>query len=699
MLLIFGKFAIQIKKDMNKQILKFSCIATAIALVSCQSSVKKEEGAVLNAGFNMENMDNTIKPTDDFYQFVDGNWLKNNPIPASESRWGSFNELNEKNTAKLKVILENAVADKAAAQGSNTQKIGDFYSLAMDSIKLNADGASPLKEEFDAIEKIATKDDLIKTIAHLHTVGISALFIGYVGQDPKVNTLYIPQLYQGGISLPDRDYYTNTDERTLGIQKAYLEHVTNMFRLLGDKEDVAEKNAKTIFGIETNLAKASMTNIELRDPEAQYNKKTFTELAKLTPNINWVTYLSGVGVTELTDVIVCQPAFFQEIYRSIDKVSISDWKTYLRWTLIDQTADKLSDDFVNEDFKFNGTILMGTPALKLRWKRALEATDGALGDALGQLFVEKHFSEDSKKRVAEMVENLIAAYRVRINSRDWMGEETKKQAQTKLDKVMKKFGYPDKWKDYSSLDIKRDSYVQNFMRANTYSFKEMINKLGKPIDRAEWGMTAPTINAYYNPSMNEIVFPAGIMQPVFFNPEADDAVNYGCMGAIIGHELTHGFDDQGAQYDADGNLKNWWTKEDLERFKVKTDMLVKQFNDYVAVDDLHVKGELTLGENIADLGGLTISYYALKKSLEGKPVPEKIDGYTAEQRFFMSWAQGWRINMRPEYLKNMLQTNPHSPGNFRANGAPSNMQEFYDAFGVKEGDKMYRPKAERAEIW
>ncbi len=685
---------------MYKQILRFSAAATAIALVSCQGSGKKEEGAkVLGAGFNMANMDNAVKPTDDFYKFVDGNWIKNNPIPQSESRWGSFNELYEKNTAKLKAILEEAVADKTAKPGSNSQKIGDFYSLAMDSVKLNKDGAAPLKEEFDAIEKITNKDDLIRAIAHLHTVGISALFIGYVGQDPKINTLYIPQLNQGGISLPDRDYYTKSDARTLGIQKAYLTHVVNMFKLLGDKAEIAEKNAKTIFNIETNLAKASMTNIELRDPEKQYNKKTFKELQDLTPNVNWMAYLTGVGVTTLTDVIVCQPEFFKEVYHSIDKVSISDWKTYLRWSLIDQTASKLSDDFVNEQFKFNGTVLVGTPALKVRWKRALEATDGSLGDALGQLFVEKHFSQDSKKRVAEMVENLIAAYRVRINSRDWMSEETKKQAMTKLDKVMKKLGYPDKWKDYTTLDIKHDSYVQNFMRANTYSFKEMVDKLGKPVDRTEWGMTAPTINAYYNPTMNEIVFPAGIMQPVFFNPEADDAVNYGCMGAIIGHELTHGFDDQGAQYDADGNLKNWWTKEDLAKFKVKTDMLVKQFDNYVAVDSFHVKGELTVGENIADLGGLTISYYALKKSLEGKPTPEKIDGYTAEQRFFMSWAQGWRINYRPEYLKNMLQTNPHSPGNFRANGPPTNMQEFYDAFDVKEGDKMYRPKAERAEIW
>ena len=682
---------------MNKKILNFSIIAAVVTLASCQRSDKKV--AVANTGIDMKNIDSTVRPADNFYQFVDGKWIKNNPVPESESRWGSFNELHEKNTGNLRIILDEAVADKTAKPGSNTQKIGDYYSVAIDSVKLNKDGAKPLSTEFNVIDKIETKDDLIKTIAHLHSIGISALFVGFVDQDSKVNTQYIPTLYQGGISLPDRDYYTNTDERTLGIQKAYLEHVQKMFELLGDKAEVAKQNATTVFRIESNLARASMTKIELRDPEKQYNKKSFKELAALTPNVNWETYLAEVGVKTITNVIVCQPDFFEEVYHSLSTIPIKDWKTYLRWSLIDQTSSKLSDDFVNEEFKFNGTFLMGTPALKPRWKRALEATDAALGDALGQLFVEKHFSQASKKRVAEMVENLIAAYRVRINSRDWMSEETKKQAMLKLDKVMKKLGYPDKWKDYATLDIKRDSYIENDMRAANYLFKVMINKLGKPIDRKEWGMTAPTINAYYNPAMNEIVFPAGIMQPVFFNPDADDAVNYGCMGAIIGHELTHGFDDQGAQYDADGNLKNWWTKEDLEKFKTKTDMLVKQFDNYVAIDSVHVKGALTLGENIADLGGLTISYYAFKKSLEGKPVPEKIDGFTAEQRFFMSWAQGWRINMRPEYLKNMLQTNPHSPGNFRANAAPSNMQEFYDAFGIKEGDKMYRPKSERAEIW
>ncbi len=684
---------------MNKHISKISIVATVITLASCGGNAKKEATVMNTSGIDMANIDSTTKPIDDFYQFVNGNWIKNNPIPSSESSWTTFQELRERNTKKLRAILDSASVDKSAKVGSNTQKIGEFYAVAMDSVKLNKDDASPLKDEFALIDNIKTNDDLIKTIAQFNTIGVDPLFNGSVDQDPKKSTEYVILLSQGGLGLPDRDYYTNKDARTLGIQKAYIEHVTNMFKLLGDKPEVAEKNAKIIFNIETNLAKASMTKVELRDPEKQYNKKTVKELADLTPNFNWATYFDALKVKGINDVIVCQPGFYKELNSSIKSVSINDWKTYLRWNLIDANASKLSDNFVNEHFKFYGTILNGIPVLKPRWKRALEATDNSLGDALGQVFVEKYFTEDSKKRVSEMVENLIAAYRVRIESRDWMSAETKKAANVKLDKVMKKLGYPDKWKDYSSLDIKDDSYVQNYMRARTYSFNEMINKLGKPIDRTEWGMTTPTINAYYNPTMNEIVFPAGIMQAVFFDPNADDAVNYGSMGAIIGHELTHGFDDEGSQYDADGNLKNWWTEKDKSNFKSKTDMVVNQFDNYVAIDSVHVKGALTLGENIADLGGLTISYYAFKKSLEGKPVPEKINGYTAEQRFFMAWAQGWRSNFREEYLKNMLQTNPHSPGNFRGNGPLSNMQEFYDAFGVKEGDKMYRPKIERAEIW
>jgi putative endopeptidase len=683
---------------MNKNIFKLAAAAAVVTLASCGGD-SGNDTAMNNVGIDVANIDSTVRPVDDFYQFVNGRWLKGHPIPESESRWGSFNELFDKNQAKLRTILEEASSNKNAQPGSNEQKIGDFYAAASDSVKLNADGVTPLKDEFALIDNIRSTDDLLKAVAHFHQVGVGPMFGGYVGQDPKISTEYVTQFFQGGISMPDKDYYLNADERTVGIQNAYKAHMINMFKLLGDAPEVAAKNSATVYGIETMLAKASMSKIDMRDPEKMYHKMTTKEFAALTPSINWNTYLDAVGIRNISNVIVAQPEFYTALNGAIKSVPMNDWKTYLRWNLIDAMASKLSDNFVQEHFNFYGTTLIGVPSLKPRWKRALEATDASLGEALGKVFVERHFTEDSKKRVDEMVNNLIAAYRERIASRDWMSEATKKAANLKLDKVMRKLGYPDKWKDYSSLEIKRDSYVQNYMRANQFAFKEMVEKLGKPVDRTEWGMTTPTINAYYNPSMNEIVFPAGIMQPVFFTPEADDAVNYGCMGAVIGHELTHGFDDEGCQFDADGNLKNWWTESDKTNFKKKTDMLVKQFDEYVAVDDMHVRGALTLGENIADLGGLTISYYAFKKSLEGKPSPEKIAGYTAEQRFFMSWAQGWRSNMRPEFLKNMVQTNPHSPGNFRANGPTSNMQEFYDAFGVKEGDKMYRKKEDRAEIW
>jgi putative endopeptidase len=679
---------------MKKTIFKVAAIVLAVSSISFVIIDTEKI-----PGLDVNNLDRTVKPTDDFNRFVNGNWIKNNPIPATESSWGIFNELQEKNFTRLKTILIEAAANKSAAPGSNTQKLSDFYSLGMDSVKLNKDGLKPILPEFAAIDKITNTAELIKEVAHLHTIGIPAMFTLFVDQDQKISTQYITSLFQGGIGLPDRDYYTETDERSVGIQKAYIVHLEAMFKLLGDPIEVAKKNAKTVYDIEFKLANASMTQIQLRDPEAIYNKKSMQELKQLTPDLQWDVYLTAAGIKAIDKVVVGQPEFYKELNKDLKEVSISDWKTYLRWSLIHETAGKLSDDFINQNFGFYGKTLYGIPSMRARWKKVLNAVDEDLGDVLGQLYVKKYFTEDSKKRINGMVDNIVAAYRIRIASRDWMSEETKKQANQKLDKLMRKMAYPDKWKDYSALDIKRDSYIQNVFRADHFAYNEMINRIGKPVDRAFWFITAPTINAFYGPTLNEIVFPAGIMQPVFFNPDADDAVNYGSMGSVIGHELTHGFDDQGAQYDSDGNLKNWWTKEDLERFKVKTDRLSKQFDEYIAIDDVHVKGALTLGENIADLGGLTIAYYAFKKSLEGKPVPAKIDGFSAEQRFFMAWAQVWRANARPEYLKNILQTDAHAPDHIRANAAPSNMQEFYDAFGVKPGDKMYRAKEDRVEVW
>lgn len=652
-----------------------------------------------NKAIDVSNFDTTVNPRNDFYNYVNGNWLKNNPIPPTENLWGSFNELREKNLKNMRIVLDDAAADKSAAPGSNKQKIRDFYNTGMDSVKREADGAKPLNDIFAKISAMRNTEDLVNILAYLQTIQVRNLFAFGVDQDDKSSTEMIVKLHQAGLGLPDRDYYFNTDENSVKIQKEYVNYIQRMFGLLGDTPDLVSQEAAMVMNLETELAKASRKRVELRDPELNYNKKTILELKTLVPNINWGNFFKDMGV-DVAYVVVGQPDFFIEINNLIKTTPLGDWKNYLRYKVINSFAGDLSSNFVNENFHFYGTVLSGTKEIKPLWKRCLEATDGELGEALGKLYVEKFFSSQAKQRVNTMVDNLIAAYKDRINKVDWMSTETKQKAIEKLNLVMKKLAYPDKWKDYSSMDIKNDSYVLNAIRANMFDFKFNINKLGKPIDRTEWGMSPPTVNAYYNPAMNEIVFPAGIMQSPFFDPDADDAVNYGSMGAVIGHELTHGFDDQGCQYDAQGNLKNWWTEDDKAKFKAKTEILAKQFDQFVAIDTLHVNGHLTLGENLADLGGLTIAYYAYKKALaDGTAKNEKIDGFTGEQRFFISWAQGWRTNFRPESLRKQVKTNPHSPGNFRVLGPLSNMPEFYAAFGVKQGDKMWKPENERAIIW
>jgi len=650
-------------------------------------------------GIDLGNFDNTVSPRTDFYTYVNGSWMKKNPIPASEVGWGSFNELNDKNQANLHHLLDEAIANTSAAKGSPSQLVRDFYSTAMDTVKLEKEGISPLNGEFKLINDMKSQEDLIRVLAHEHLIGTDPMFNFSVSPDMKDSKTNAVYLFQGGTGLPEKDYYLGDEAMLKTIREKYVDHMTKTFRLLGDKEEEAKKNAAAVMELETEMAKHSMAAVELRNINAMYNKMTMKEVAALSPAINWPTYFKAIGAPEPAEIIVAQPDFVKEINTMFTAVSMENWKAYYRWHLIMNTANKLNKAFSDEHFSFFGTVLTGAKEQKARWKRSLELTDNSVGDALGQLYVAKYFTPESKKRVNDMVTNLVAAYKERISTRDWMSEETKKMALFKLEKITRKLGYTDKWKDYSSLDIKRDSYVANYLRANTYEVKRNIAKYGKPVDRTEWGMTPSTINAYYNPTMNEIVFPAGIMQVPFFNPDADDAVNYGAMGSIIGHEITHGFDDEGSQFDADGNLKNWWTDDDKKKFEEKTKILVGQFNNYFVIDSVHVNGELTLGENIADLGGLTISYYAFKRSLNGKPAPAKIDGFTAEQRFFISWAQGWRMNMRPEYLKQMIKTNNHAPAMTRVAGPLSNMKEFYEAFGVKEGDKMYRKPEDRAVIW
>jgi putative endopeptidase len=515
-------------------------------------------------------------------------------------------------------------------------------------------------------------------------------------KDSKVN---MPYLFQGGTGLPERDYYFADDLKA--FREGYKTHLHNMFVLMGDDEATAQKNADMVFDFEKKLADSSMTAVEMRDQEKQYNKMTIPEVKKLAPDFAWPVYFKALGAPEMKEIIVAQPSFMRQFNHMITSEPIAAWKAYLRWHLVHLCAGKLYKPVADENFHFYGTVLSGAQKQQPRWKRVLSTTDGALGEALGQLYVEKNFSQESKNRVNVMVDNLMAAYTERINTRDWMSDPTKKAALAKLGTILRKLGFPDKWRDYSGLTINRKSYVMNFLHSNAFDVTYNLNKLNKPVDRMEWGMTPATINAYYNPSNNEIVFPAAIMQPPFFDPKADDAVNYGAMGAIIGHELTHGFDDQGSMFDSEGNMKNWWSEQDTKNFEEKTGKLVNQFNSFVAIDslNLHVNGELTLGENIADLGGLTIAYYAYKHSLIGKPVPEKIDGFTGEQRFFMSWAQGWRNSQRPNALINQVKTNPHSPAKFRVLGPLSNMQEFFDAWNVKPTDKMYRAPEDRVLIW
>lgn len=678
---------------------KLSIVATAIvasSLLLQGCSTKTTNDSAFKA-IDPANIDTTVRPQDDFYHYANGMWIKNNPIPGSEVRWGAFNVLQDNTYKKLKVLLEEASAANAK-KGTNEQKVGDFYASAMDSASIEKQGITSINDELTLVNNIKTKDDVLAVAAQLQRKALAPMFTFYVYQDQKNSSAYIPYVDQGGLTLPDRDYYVNNDARSKEIRAAYVVHLENMFKLMGDDATTAKANAQTIIRLETRLAKASKTRVELRDPQANYNKMTVAEVNKITPNIDWSKHFDRLKLAKSESFIVGQPAFLKELDKMISSENIDAWKTYLRWHLVASLADNLNNAFVQESFNFNGKIMNGAKEMKPRWKRVLGDIDNAMGEALGEVYVKKYFSDDAKKRCLEMVNNMQAVYRERIQKLDWMTDSTKTQAIAKLDVFITKIGYPDKFKDYSDLEIDRSSYARNVLRANEFAFDQMINKLGKPVDKKEWGMSPYTVNAYYNPTINEIVFPAGILQFPFFDPQADDAVNYGGIGAVIGHEMTHGFDDQGCQYDKDGNLKNWWTPTDEKRFKEKTTVLVKQYNEYTVLDTVHVNGELTLGENIADLGGISIAYDAFKRTAQGK-ANEKIDGFTADQRFFFGWAQVWRQNITDENLMQRIVTDPHSPGKYRSNGPLSNMVEFYEAFGVKEGDKMWRPEAERLKVW
>lgn len=680
---------------MLKIIIKNSLLLALIVFLAAPGFVNAQDGEV--KGLDRKNIDNSVSPAVDFFAYANGNWLKNNPIPDEYSRWGSFELLAEENYKVLREILESAAANNTPV-GTNKQKIGDFYYTGMDTVQINKGGFNPIKPDLEMISGINSIDDVYKAIAYLHKSGTSALFNYFGSTDAKNSDMVISQLSQGGLSLPDRDYYTNEDTRSKAVRTEFVKHVTKMFELIGQSSTEAQNNANTVMNIETRLAKSSRTRVERRDPDKNYNKMSLIKLEEMTPGFNWNNYFSLVGMSDPGDINVGQPDFFKEVAVMMNDIPVADWKTYLSWKVVDNAASYLSSEFENEDFEFNGKFLSGSKTLPERWKRVMRTVNGNMGEALGQIYVEKTFPPEAKERANKIVHNLLDAMGERIKSLEWMSEETKKAALVKLGTFTVKIGYPDTWRDYSALEIKRDSYAANLARASEFARKRNFDKIGKPVDKKEWGMSPQTVNAYYNPTINEIVFPAAILQPPFFDQNADDAVNYGAMGGVIGHEISHGFDDQGRKFDAQGNLKDWWTKEDGERFKERAQKIIDQFNSFEAVDSMHVNGSLTTGENIGDLGGLNVAFTAFEKTDEYKN-NEMIDGFMPAQRFFLSWAQVWRNNIRPQTLMLRLKTDPHSPGKFRVNGPLSNLPEFWEAFNVKDGDPMKNPPDKLVKIW
>lgn len=659
----------------------------------------KHPGTVKNKILNFKDFDFTVDPADDFYRYVNGGWLKRNKIPKTENRWGSFLILRDKTKKDLRILMEKISKNTRARRGSDQQKMRDLYLSGMDVKKRNKDGAEALKQKFRIIENMRSKNDLISVLVHLHEINVYVPWVIYTDQDDQNSKKIVLRLHQSGLGMPNRDYYLKNDDDSKRVRTAYKKYIRKISTLI-DRNDLKniQRTVATILLIETKLAKASMSRTKLRNISSQYNKKSIKELQKLAPMIEWHEYFRGIKVKNLRTVIVDQPDFLKEVNNLFSALSLSKWKVYLRWHLIRVYASKLSDDFVDANFDFYGKTIMGTEKMPPRWKRCLEMVDGVMGEALGREYVAKHFPPKAKRKVNALVNDLIAAYAGRINELDWMTFATKKKAIEKLHTIERKLGYPEKWQSYKKLHIHPDSYAQNYMNAALFEFHRNMAKLGKPVDRKEWGMSPPTINAYYHPNLNQIVFPAGILQPPFFNLTADDAINYGAIGAVIGHELTHGFDDQGSQFDNNGNFKNWWAKNDKKRFEEKTKILVTQFNSYKITNDMHINGKLTLGENIADLGGLVLAFRALQRSLKRKR-QGKIDGFTPEQRFFISAAIVERELVRDEFLKLQVRNNPHSPGEFRVNGPLANMVEFYEAFQIKNGDNLFRKEKDRVSIW
>jgi putative endopeptidase len=650
-------------------------------------------------GFDLSSMDRSVKPCDDFFQFAGGSWLKNNPIPASRARWGNFDLLRTHNEEVLHEILEAAAKNHAAEPGSNDQKIGDFYATCMNTDAIESAGLKPLEPDFERIAAIKNVEELQAEITRLQVEGVNSGFAFGSIQDFKDSTKVIGAVFQSGLGLPDRDYYTKTDDKSAKIREQYVAHVAKMLSLAGDDAGTVDAEAKTVMALETKLAESSLTRVETRNPDNIYHPTTLTQLKTDTPSFSWEKYFHQIGYPAIDSINVGQPVFFKAFNGMLTETPLADWKVYLRWHLVHAAAPGLPSAFVDEDFNFFGKTLTGTLEILPRWQRCVRSTDHELGEALGQVYVKKVFPPESKARALEMVHNLIAALREDLSTLDWMGPETRQQARIKVDAIALKIGYPDHWRDYSAYKVARTSYAENVRQGNDFEFHRDADKIGKPLDRTEWDMTPPTVNAYYNPSLNEIVFPAGILQPPFYDAKRDDALNYGGMGAVIGHEMTHGFDDQGARFDAQGNLKNWWTPEDLKNFQARSQCIIDQFDGFEVEPGLHENGKLVVGESIADLGGLTIARAAFERTLAGKPAPKDIDGFNAEQRFFLGFSQIWFGAARPEQQRVLAATDPHPLQRFRVDGPLSNMPSFSKAFGCSAGSPMVRGEKTRCQIW
>lgn len=669
-----------------------------VAAMATGQAGAKTNGAKENKFIDRANMDETVKPGDNFFLYANGAWLKSNPVPGDQTRWGSFNILAENNLKALHGILEEAAAQTNAKAGSAAQKVGDMYRTGMDSLAIEKAGITPLKGIMARIDAIKDAKGLLAEITLEHTEGLGPLFSFGISPDDKNVSKEMCQFGTGGLGMPGREYYFDNDARTAGIREAYKNYIPQMLMLMGVSEAQAKADAAEIYNLEQALASASLTRVEMRDPIRLYNKYSLAGISKETPGLDWKMMMAGLKVKGQDTVIISVPKFYTEIGKQMTATSLATWKKYLKFHLVNSMSPYLPASYNSTRFAFYGTKMRGQKIQSPRWKRVLNEVDGSIGDLLGQLYVEKYFTPEAKKRMMELLTNLQSAYSARISQLDWMGPETKTRAQAKLAAIMKKIGYPDKWKDYSSITITKDSYVKNVLACAKWEYNYELAKLGKPVDKMEWGMTPPTVNAYYNPAFNEIVFPAGILQFPFFDAEADDAVNYGGIGAVIGHEITHGFDDQGRLYDATGNLTNWWTSEDSAHFMEKADVVVDQFNKVIVIDTTHANGSLTEGENLADLGGINIAYEAFKKTKQGQS-NEMINGFTPDQRFFLSWAQVWRANTTPEELANRLKTDPHSPSELRCNLPVSNVEAWYKAFNIQPTDKMYRPASQRARVW